>query len=121
MEPYRIVQIDGILIVECLPAARIPSEQGALDWVATCGELEASRLLVHAENLIEDFYDLKTGLAGAVLLKFTNYRIQVALVLPPERLSQGRFGEMAREANRRSREFRVFTDREQGLSWLAGG
>jgi uncharacterized protein DUF4180 len=121
MDLYRIIQKDNASIVECLPAAMIAGEQDALDWVAVCGEHEAPRLLIHAGNLSEDFFDLKTGLAGATLLKFTNYRVRVALVLPPERVTQGRFGEMAREANRRNSEFHVFTGREQALEWLAGG
>jgi len=99
----------------------LESENDALDLVAACGEAGVWNLLVLPEVLPEAFYDLKTGLAGAVMLKLSNYRIRVALVVPEEKAAQGRFGEMALEANRSNREMHVFTEKERALEWLAGG
>jgi PadR family transcriptional regulator AphA len=104
--------------LECLPdEERLDSESKALDLVAACGENETSRLLVHAASLTEDFFQLKTGLAGAIMLKLSNYRIRWALILAPERATQGRFGEMVLETNRWN-QFRVFPDRESAENWL---
>lgn len=121
---YRVVESGGTSLIECLPGdehdpSRIGSEADALDLVGICGEHQIHRLLLHAANLTDDFYNLRTGLAGTVLQKFVNYRIRAAAVLTPELATQGRFGEMVREANR-GRQFRVFYDRAEAEAWLTG-
>jgi PadR family transcriptional regulator, regulatory protein AphA len=83
-ESYRIIEKNGIRYLDCLPEAALHSSQDALDLVAACGEKGVDRLLLHEQNLSEDFYQLRTGLAGEVLLKFSNYRILAAAVLPTE-------------------------------------
>ena len=116
---YRLVEhiLNGY--IECLPGGgRIESESDALDLVAACGENQVQRLLLHAENLADDFYHLRTGLAGTVLLKFVTYSIKVAAVLTPEQVNQGRFREMVLEANRSNRHFHVFYEREKAEEWL---
>jgi hypothetical protein len=119
MVNYRLADVGSNPYIECLPdGGQIENERDALDLVAACGEYRADRLLIHAENLTEDFFNLKTGLAGAVLLKFSNYAIRVALLLAPEAIS-GRFGEMAMEANRVNRAFHVFFEHEAAETWLA--
>lgn len=95
----------------------VRSEQDALDLVALCREHYANRLMLHGEVFGDEFFDLKTGLAGAVLQKFINYYIKAALVVPPEKANRGRFREMVLEANRGS-HFRVFSDREDAQNWL---
>jgi PadR family transcriptional regulator, regulatory protein AphA len=106
--------------VECTPGVGnlIASEREVLDLVAVCGENDTHRLLIQADNLTPEFYQLKTGLAGAILLKFSNYTLKVATLLTPELVNQGRFREMVLEANRTNPEFKVFYDREQAEEWL---
>lgn len=89
----------------------------ALDLIAYCGENDTNRLMLHASNLTEDFFDLKTGLAGDILQKFVNYYIKAAAVIPQEQVGQGRFREMALEANR-GQHFRVFQDVQEAENWL---
>ncbi len=98
----------------------LDSEASALDVVAACDEVGTERLLLHAENLPEAFYNLRTRLAGDILLKFSNYHIRVAAVLKPELVGQGRFQEMVLETNR-GRNFRVFYEREAAEKWLCEG
>jgi len=104
--------------LECEPQGGvIQTESDALDLVAACGENGTYNLLIHADNLPEAFYDLRTGLAGAILLKFSNYRLRVAVILDPVKSSQGRFGEMVLETNRGD-QFRVFSSPESAEAWL---
>lgn len=115
---YQLVNINSQTYVECLPNQdQLASEANALDLVAACGECGTNRLMLHASNLPEDFYQLNTGLAGEVLLKFSNYRLRVAAVLTPELVNQGRFREMALETNR-GNQFRIFYDRQSAQDWL---
>jgi len=59
----------------------ISSEQEALDLMANIGYLyDSSRIIIHKENLSEAFFDLKSGLAGGILQKFSNYRVQLIVV-----------------------------------------
>lgn len=119
MVDYRSVEHAKNNFVECLTGSGIiASERDALDLVAACGENHVQRLLLHAENLSPDFFNLKTGLAGAVLLKFTIYSIKLAAVLTPEQVNQGRFKEMAMEVNRSNQEFHIFLERDKAIDWL---
>lgn len=116
---YQIIDSNNQRVIECLPGkVCLRDEQDALDWVGICGENETYLLMIHASNLTPDFYDLKTGTAGRILLKFSNYSLKVAAVIPAEIAQRGRFGEMVLETNRVSREFRVFADREDAENWL---
>lgn len=112
-----MVEQNGIKVVECLKGFCIKTEKDALDVVGFCGETLSDRVLLYEFNLGPDFYDLKTGLAGMILLKFSNYRIKAAAVLDPQESCKGRFGEFAWETNRRQ-EFRVLSERAAALTWL---
>lgn len=116
---YRLVEHAQNNYVEVLSGdGRIEKESDALELVGACGEYRTLRLMIHAENLSEDFFHLRTGLAGEVLLKFSNYRIKFAAVLTPELVNQGRFYEMVLEANRSNRMFHVFYERDKAEAWL---
>jgi PadR family transcriptional regulator AphA len=117
---YQLVTINSQNYLECLPGpALLETEADALELVAACGESGTDRLMLHAENLTEDFYQLQSGLAGKVLLKFSNYRLRVAAVLTPELVNQGRFREMVLETNR-GNQFRIFFDMVSAEQWLVG-
>jgi PadR family transcriptional regulator AphA len=91
-------------------------EEDAVALVGVCGEHSAERVLLYASNLSESFFDLKTGLAGAILQKFVNYHVKVALVTPLN-LVQGRFREYILEANQ-GNHFRAFQEKNEAESWL---
>lgn len=113
----QLIQESGKNYVECLPGSILAGEQDALDLVGACGEYETDRLLLHAENLTPEFLQLRTGVAGGILLKFSNYRLKVALILRPEQVGQGKFQEWVLETNR-GREFQMFFDRPGAVKWL---
>ncbi len=116
----NLVIRNGDSYLECVPTKRwIQRETDALDLVAACIENGTSQLMLHAGCLSEDFYRLRTGLAGAVLQKFTDYHIKVAAVIPLELASHGHFGEMVSEANR-GHSFHVFQTRDAAEHWLIG-
>jgi hypothetical protein len=58
----------------------IHSVQDALDLMANCGYQGANRIIVHERNLTPAFFDLKTGVAGEMLQKFSNYDVSLAIV-----------------------------------------
>jgi PadR family transcriptional regulator, regulatory protein AphA len=114
----RLNHYNDTLYIECLPGdGNLDSETRAIELITACAEDETQNLLIHAEALTPDFFNLRTGIAGAILQKFSNYHIRAALILSPEQANQGRFGEMVLEANR-GNQFRVFISREQAETWL---
>lgn len=115
---YHLVNAEPNSYIVCLPEATpLSSAQDALDLVGGCGESGVSRLLIPEGCLSDEFYNLKSGLAGEVLLKFSNYRIKAAAVLPPGRVGNGKFYEFALETNR-GRDFRIFSDQQKAVEWL---
>ena len=59
----------------------IRGAQEALDLIATAYHMHGcAKLLVPKSLMPEEFFDLRTGLAGEILQKFTNYRVQCAFV-----------------------------------------
>jgi PadR family transcriptional regulator, regulatory protein AphA len=119
MDTQLIQESGGSYIEMCLPGSMLTGEKDALDLVAACGEAGTQRLLLHADNLTPEFFQLRTGVAGAILLKFSNYRIKVALLLRPEQVGDGKFKDWVLETNR-GREFRVFFERVTAEKWLLG-
>ena len=61
--------------------AVIHSDQDALDLMADAVyRFGSSKIIISEKNLNPRFFDLKTGFAGSVLQKFSNYNVQLAVV-----------------------------------------
>lgn len=58
----------------------INSVQDALDLLGNSDYLGARKIIIEEKHLSPKFFDLKTGLAGEILQKFSNYRMQLAIV-----------------------------------------
>jgi len=58
----------------------LAQERDANDLIAEAGVHEATWVALPAERLHEDFFRLDTRLAGAMLQKFVNYGVRVAVI-----------------------------------------
>lgn len=117
----QVLEKNNITVIEILSAETpVGSEQDALDLAARCGDGETNRLLLHGEALSEDFFRLKTGVAGAVLQKLVNYSIKTAILLQEHSELSARFKELMLEANA-GNQYRFFTDRGEAAEWLTRG
>lgn len=58
----------------------IKSEQDGLDLLGDLYYQGFDKVVLHEKNIIPEFFDLKTGLAGEILQKFSNYRMSLAIV-----------------------------------------
>lgn len=81
----------------------VQTAQAVLDLIANLvwGN-EAAGLILHEKQVDPAFFDLKTGLAGEVIQKCTNYRIRLALVGNFERFPSQSLQAFMRESNRGS-------------------
>ncbi|MBN1107427.1 MAG: DUF4180 domain-containing protein [Bacteroidales bacterium] len=51
-----------------------------LDVIAEASFSGCNKLIVHSVSLNPGFFDLRTGLAGDILQKFSNYRMELAII-----------------------------------------
>ncbi len=58
----------------------IDEPQDALDLTANASYQGAASVILYETNLNASFFDLRSGLAGEVMLKFTNYRMKLAVI-----------------------------------------
>jgi hypothetical protein len=79
--------------------------------------LENGGLLLDEAQLGAAFFDLRTGLAGEVLQRFSNYRVRLAIVIADARAHGNRFSELAYE-HRTHRSVRFFELEQLARQWL---
>lgn len=58
----------------------IQKTQDALDLMVDVQYQGCAKLILNKENIIENFFDLRTGIAGEILQKFVNYQVKLAIV-----------------------------------------
>jgi DNA-binding PadR family transcriptional regulator len=115
---YKVIERNDKKYIECdSEETPLRSEQDALDLMAICFENVTNLVMLHSEVLTDDFFKLKTGLAGQILQKFINYQIKAAFVLPVEEKVKGKFKDLMTEANR-GNDYRVFENRGDAEAWL---
>jgi PadR family transcriptional regulator, regulatory protein AphA len=115
---YQLAISNSPKYIECLPGDSLfSSESDALDALSFCIDNQTRFIMLFEENMSDDFYVLITGVAGAILQKFINYGVIVALIISDEQIKQKRFREMVTEANRGS-DFRTFGSREDAEAWF---
>ncbi|MER3442923.1 MAG: DUF4180 domain-containing protein [Meiothermus sp.] len=77
----------------------------------------ADGLILAEGDLSLEFFDLRTGLAGELFQKFTNYKLRVALILPDPAPYGQRFVELAYE-HRTHPLIRFVASEAEARSWL---
>jgi hypothetical protein len=99
----------------------ITDAQSALDLIATVRyEHGAARIIIDKSDVAEEFFDLKTRLAGEVLQKFANYRMAVAIVGDYSKYKSKSLRDFIYESNKGSTVFFV-PDIETAVAKLGGG
>jgi len=84
---------------------------------ALVASMGAGGLLLDEKQLAPEFFDLRSGLAGEVLQKFTNYRARLAIIVADESAYGSRFSELIHE-HRTHRAVRFFGSEQLARQWL---
>lgn len=58
----------------------IQNAEEALDLMGNAYYQGFDRMILHQDNITPGFFDLKNGMAGEILQKFSNYRIRLVIV-----------------------------------------
>lgn len=115
---FNMIKKENGCYLDCTPFTGVlSSEKDAIELVSACFSNDTYSLLLHERSVSPDFFNLRTGLAGAVLNKFQTYNIKTALIIQDVGLLEGRFGEMAMESNK-GNEFRVYDSIEAAEEWM---
>lgn len=85
---------------------------------ALAASIDQGGLILDEKSLGPAFFDLRTGFAGEVLQKFTNYRARLAILLADPDAYGSRFSELVYE-HRTHRLVRFFGSEQQARQWLA--
>ncbi|ROR23924.1 uncharacterized protein DUF4180 [Mobilisporobacter senegalensis] len=115
---YTVIEENNKKYIECgTKEASIHNEQSALDLIGACFENETNLILIHMDALSDDFFKLRTGLAGSILQKFVNYNIKIAVVITDTDKVKGKFKDLLVESNN-GNDFRVFNSKNKALNWI---
>lgn len=115
---YQIISANNKKYLEFTSTTNsLRTESDALELVALCGEYDTNMLMIHYAALSEDFFKLKTKVAGNILQKLMNYQIKAVAVIPNEIIQKGKFRELALEMNK-GNHFRMYGTREEAEKWL---
>jgi hypothetical protein len=97
-----VLEVAGRRILVCASAGAALAKPGdANDFLAEAWAREVNMLAIPAARLGEDFFDLRTGLAGEVGQKFANYRMPLVIIgdLTQWTARSRAFRDYVREAN----------------------
>jgi hypothetical protein len=86
----------------------IKETQDAVDLLGESGSHNCRMIIIYEKNLNPDFFDLRTGFAGEILQKFSNYNVKLAIVGDLSKYSSQSLKDFIIESNRGKLIF--FTD-----------
>jgi hypothetical protein len=91
----------------------ITDVQSALDFIATVNfETGCNSIILNKSAICEDFFHLRTRLAGEILQKFINYRMKLAIVGDFSMYSSKSLKDFIYESNKGKAIFFMFNEKE---------
>ncbi|EMP2574543.1 TPA: DUF4180 domain-containing protein [Serratia marcescens] len=100
---YAVLQVHDLRLVVFAEAGPLLKDENDVSlFIAPAFEHEAGMIALPVHRLDAAFFQLKSGIAGAVLQKFINYRLRVALLgdITPWLAQSNALQDLVREANR---------------------
>ena len=77
----RSYELHGVRIFECsAEGPQLRSDLDAVDFISEARGHRATVIVIPTERMSDDFFRLKTGIAGAILQKFVTYGMRVAIL-----------------------------------------
>lgn len=111
--------INNIQIAEIISdQAVIQTAEDGLDLLGNAYYQGFDRIIVHEKNITPAFFDLKNGLAGEILQKFSNYRIRLAIVGDFSAHTSKSITDFIYESNN-GKQVNFLANREEALEKLA--
>ncbi|GHI03755.1 alpha/beta hydrolase [Streptomyces cellostaticus] len=81
MTTNTLVTLQAVRVLRCAPdGPPLDGESAALDLIGDALGQDAHLVVVPVERIADEFFRLRSGVAGAVVQKFVNYRLRLAVV-----------------------------------------
>ena len=110
--------LNGYQFIDLIGSDSMIDREGDLnDLLSLCYYHNSNFILLDEKNLSSEFFNLRSGLAGAAMQKFANYKVRVAILLPVNAKKSERFKELMYEMNQ-SNHFRFYNNRTDAENWL---
>ena len=93
------------------------SSRDIIELLALGGEHETNLFMLKETDFDAAFYDLKSGLAGEIMQKFSNYRVRAVIVGSFQSVRNKRFREFMAESNK-GNQLRFMQEKDAALQWL---
>lgn len=97
----------------------IKDAQDALEILANAGYQGARSIILYESNLTPEFFDLRTGIAGDMLIKFSTYHMKLAIIGEFEKYQSKSLKAFINESNRGNQIFFV-PDKESAIARITG-
>lgn len=89
--------------------------EGALDLIGNLTYQGYEKIILHEKNIIPQFFDLKTKLAGEILQKFVQYRMAIVIIGDFSKYRSASLNDFILESNRGNR-INFFSSLEAALN-----
>ena len=77
----KFYELHGVRVLECVPdGTRLQTYNDAVDLVGKTFENRATLIVIPVECLVDEFFKLKTRIAGELIQKFVQYRRHLVIV-----------------------------------------
>jgi hypothetical protein len=86
----------------------ISRSSDALDLLGNLYYQGFDKIMIHEKNITAEFFDLKSGMAGEILQKFSNYRVRLAIV-----------GDFSKYTSKSLRDFIFESNKGRHISFVA--
>jgi hypothetical protein len=94
-------RINDTRIAEVISGSRvIGSIEEGVDLLGNLYYQDFDKIMIHEENIIPDFFELKNGMAGEILQKFSNYRVRLAIIGDFSKYTSASFNDFLHESNK---------------------
>ncbi len=77
----KFYELNGLRVLECVPdGAKLQTYRDAVDLIGKTFENRATLIVIPIECLGDEFFQLRTRVAGELIQKFVQYRRRLAIV-----------------------------------------
>ena len=103
--PDQFCELQDVRMMKCATEGdQVRSSQDAIDLIGEAHRHQADLVVIPAERLSDDFFRLKTGVAGEIVQKFVTYGVRLAILGDLSRYlnESSSFRDFVRESNQGS-------------------
>ncbi|WP_257667951.1 DUF4180 domain-containing protein [Parapedobacter tibetensis] len=112
--------IDDIKIAEVVSDDTIINKtEDGLDLLGNLYYQGFDKIVIHEKNITPDFFDLKNGIAGEILQKFSTYRVRLAIVGDYSKYTSKSLNDFIYESNK-GRQINFVASTTEAINILSG-